>query len=318
METIDDEITELTVDYIQRQHQAGKPFFAWMNTTHMHLYTHTKPESRGQAGLWQSAYHDTMIDHDRNVGQVLDCLDELGIAEDTIVIYSTDNGPHRNSWPDAGTTPFRSEKNTNWEGAFRVPEMIRWPARIKAGSVSNDIIQHHDWLPTLLAAAGDRDVSDKLRQGYKITLQGEEKQFKVHIDGFNLLPYLTGEVETSPRRGFFYFSDDGDLVALRFENWKIVFAEQRCAGTLRIWAEPFTPLRLPKLFNLRTDPFEYADITSNTYYDWFLHHDYFVLYAIAMSTKFLDTFKEFPPRHPPASFTIDQAIEKLHQFLARD
>ena len=318
METIDDEITELTVDYIQRQHQAGKPFFAWMNTTHMHLYTHTKPESRGQAGLWQSAYHDTMIDHDRNVGQVLDCLDELGIAEDTIVIYSTDNGPHRNSWPDAGTTPFRSEKNTNWEGAFRVPEMIRWPARIKAGSVSNDIIQHHDWLPTLLAAAGDPDVSDKLRKGYKITLQGEEKQFRVHIDGFNLLPYLTGEVETSPRRGFFYFSDDGDLVALRFENWKIVFAEHRCAGTLRIWAEPFTPLRLPKLFNLRTDPFEYADITSNTYYDWLLHHDYFVLYAIAMSTEFLDTFKEFPPRHPPASFTIDQAVEKLHQFLARD
>ena len=261
---------------------------------------------------------DTMIDHDRNVGQVLDCLDELGIAEDTIVIYSTDNGPHRNSWPDAGTTPFRSEKNTNWEGAFRVPEMIRWPARIKAGSVSNDIIQHHDWLPTLLTAVGDPDVSDKLRKGYKITLQGEEKQFRVHIDGFNLLPYLTGEVETSPRRGFFYFSDDGDLVALRFENWKIVFAEQRCAGTLRIWAEPFTPLRLPKLFNLRTDPFEYADITSNTYHDWFLHHDYFVLYAIAMSTEFLDTFKEFPPRHPPASFTIDQAVEKLHQFLARD
>jgi arylsulfatase A-like enzyme len=193
-----------------------------------------------------------MIDHDKNVGQVLDALDKLGIADDTIVIYSTDNGPHRNTWPDAGTTPFRSEKNTNWEGAFRVPEMIRWPGKIKAGTVSNDIIQHHDWLPTLLAAAGDPDVSDKLKKGYQIG----DVEYKVHIDGFNLLPYLMGEVEHSPRRGFFYFSDDGELVAMRFENWKVVFVEQRCQGTLQIWAEPFTPLRVPKLFNLRTDPFE--------------------------------------------------------------
>ncbi len=210
-----------------------------MNTTHMHLYTHTKPESRGQAGLWQSAYHDTMIDHDRNVGQVLDCLDELGIADDTIVVYSTDNGPHRNSWPDAGTTPFRSEKDTNWEGAFRVPEMIRWPGKIEAGTVSNEIIQHHDWLPTFLAAAGEPDIIEKLKKGHKAGADGDT-EYKVHIDGFNLLPYLTGEVETSPRRGFFYFSDDGDLVAMRFENWKVVFMEQRCQGTLRIWAEPFT------------------------------------------------------------------------------
>ena len=318
METIDDDIVASTVDYINRQHGSGTPFFVWMNTTHMHLYTHTKPASRGQAGLWQSGYHDTMIDHDRNVGQVLDCLDELGIAEDTIVIYSTDNGPHRNSWPDAGTTPFRSEKDTNWEGAFRVPEMVRWPGKIPAGVVSNEIIQHHDWLPTLLAAAGESDIIDKLKNGHTVALQGDEKTFKVHIDGYNLLPYLTGEVATSPRRGFFYFSDDGDLVAMRFENWKAVFMEQRCAGTMRIWAEPFTSLRIPKLFNLRTDPFEYADITSNTYYEWFLHHDYFVLYMVAMATKFLETFKEFPPRHPPASFTIDQAVEKLHQFLAKD
>ena len=209
METIDDDIADRTVDYIKRQHEAGNPFFVWCNFTHMHLYTHLKPGSKGQAGMWQSEYHDAMIDHDRNVGTVLDVLDELGIAEDTIVIYSTDNGPHRNSWPDAGTTPFRSEKNTNWEGAYRVPELIRWPGKIKAGSVSNDIIQHHDWLPTLLAAAGDPDVSDKLKKGYKV---GATTEYKVHIDGFNLMPYLMGEVEHSPRRGFFYFNDDAQLV----------------------------------------------------------------------------------------------------------
>ncbi|TSD93652.1 arylsulfatase [Skermania sp. ID1734] len=314
METIDDEITAATIEYITRQHDVGTPFFVWMNTTHMHLYTHVKPESIGQAGLWQSRYHDAMIDHDRNVGQVLDCLDELGITEDTIVIYSTDNGPHRNTWPDAGTTPFRSEKDTNWEGAFRVPEMIRWPGKIPAGVVSNEIVQHHDWLPTLLAAAGEPDIVEKLKKGHRAA----GKDFRVHIDGFNLLPYLTGEVSESPRRGFVYFSDDGDVLGLRFENWKIVFMEQRCQGTLRIWAEPFVPLRVPKLFNLRIDPFEYADITSNTYYEWSLRHEYFVLYASAFATAFLETFKEFPPRHEPASFTIDHAVEALHKFLAKD
>jgi arylsulfatase len=314
METIDDETTGACVDFIKRQHEAGTPFFVWMNMTHMHFRTHTKPESVGQAGRWQSKYHDTMIDHDRNVGTVLDVLDELGIADDTIVIYSTDNGPHRNSWPDGGTTPFRSEKNTNWEGAYRVPELIRWPGKIKAGTVSNDIVQHHDWLPTLLAAAGDPDICDKLKKGYRIG----DTEYKVHVDGFNLLPYLMGEVEHSPRRGFFYFNDDAQLVAMRFENWKIVFAEQRCQGTLRIWAEPFTELRVPKLFNLRTDPFEYADITSNTYYDWFMRRDFFAFYATAMASAFLDTFKEFPPRHPPASFSIDQIVKKLEAFLAAD
>jgi len=314
METIDDDIADATVDYIKRQHTAGTPFFVWCNFTHMHLYTHAKPESRGQAGLWQSEYHDVMIDHDKNVGTVLDVLDELGIAEDTIVIYSTDNGPHRNTWPDGGMTPFRSEKDTNWEGAFRVPEMIRWPGKIKAGVISNDIIQHHDWLPTLLAAAGDPDVSEKLKSGHNIG----DMTYKVHIDGYNLLPYLTGEVEHSPRRGFFYFSDDGDLVAMRFENWKAVFLEQRCKGTLQVWAEPFTHLRLPKLYNLRTDPYEFADVTSNTYYEWLIRHDYFIFYMTAMATKFLETFKEFPPRHEPASFSVDQAVEKLHQFLAKD
>jgi arylsulfatase len=283
-----------------------------MNMTHMHRRTHTKPESLGQAGIWQSPYHDTMIDHDKNVGQLLDALDELAIAQDTIVVYSTDNGPHTNSWPDAATTPFRGEKDTNWEGAFRVPEMIRWPNKIPAGVVSNEIIQHHDWLPTFLAAPGEPDIVDKLKKGHK----AGDKVFQVHIDGFNLLPYLAGEVQTSPRRGFIYFSDDADVLGIRFENWKLVFMEQRAQGTMRIWAEPFTPLRVPKIFGLRTDPFERADTTSNTYYDWFLDHDFIAAYGTAVATMFLETFKEFPPRHPPASFTITQAVQKLHAFLA--
>jgi arylsulfatase A-like enzyme len=312
METIDEETADAAIDFIKRQHAADTPFFLWMNFTHMHLRTHTKPESLGQAGRWQSPYHDTMIDHDKNVGQLLDALDELGIADDTIVIYSTDNGPHMNSWPDGAMTPFRSEKDTNWEGAFRVPEMVRWPGKIPAGTVSNEIIQHHDWLPTFLAAAGEPDIVEKLQQGH----QAGDKTFKVHIDGYNLLPYLTGEVDKSPRQGFIYFSDDADVLGIRFDNWKIVFMEQRERGTLGIWGEPFVTLRLPKIFNLRTDPFERADVTSNTYWDWFLDHDYIAIYGIAFTTEFLNTFREFKPRHPPASFTIDQAVEKLHQFLA--
>jgi arylsulfatase A-like enzyme len=311
METIDDEILEHALDFIDRQHQAGTPFFVWFNTTHMHLRTHPKPESVGQAGRWQSPYHDTMIDHDKVVGALLDKLDALGIAEGTIVVYSTDNGPHMNTWPDGGMTPFRSEKNTNWEGAFRIPEMVRWPGRIPAGVVSNEIIQHHDWLPTFLAAAGDPDIVEKLKQGHT----AGDKTFRVHIDGFNLLPYLTGEVDKSPRQLFVYFSDDGDVLALRFDNWKIVFMEQRVQGTLQLWAEPFVALRVPKLFNLRTDPFERADITSNTYYDWVLDNDYIVLAATAVVTQFLQTFKEFPPRQKAASFTIDQAVAKLEAAL---
>jgi arylsulfatase A-like enzyme len=314
METIDDETTAACIDFIKRQHAASTPFFVWMNTTHMHLRTHTKPESQGQAGRWQSPYHDTMIDHDRNVGQLLEALDELGIAEDTIVVYSTDNGPHANSWPDGATTPFRSEKNTNWEGAFRVPEMIRWPGNIPAGVVSNEIVQHHDWFPTFLAAAGEPDIIEKLKKGHRVG----GKEFKVHLDAFNLLPYFTGEVDESPRKGFIYFSDDGDVLGIRYHHWKVVFMEQRCEGTLRIWAEPFTALRVPKLFNLRTDPFERADVTSNTYYDWFLDRDYLVFYAGALVTAFLDTFKEFPPRQEAASFTINHAVAKLHEVLARD
>jgi arylsulfatase len=311
MESIDDDTVGACVDFIRRQHQSRTPFFAWMNTTHMHLYTHTKPESVGQAGRWQSRYHDTMIDHDRHVGRLLDLLDELGITEDTIVVYSTDNGPHANTWPDAGTTPFRSEKNTNWEGAFRVPEMIRWPGKIPAHVVSNEIVQHHDWLPTFLAAAGEPDIVEKLKTGH----QAGAKTFKVHIDGYNLLPYLIGEVDASPRRGMVYFSDDGDVLAMRAENWKLVFLEQRCSGTLQVWAEPFTELRVPKMFNLRTDPFERADFTSNSYWDWMMARSFLAIYGQALASRFLDTFKEFPPRQEAASFTINRAVEKLHRFL---
>jgi arylsulfatase len=253
-----------------------------------------------------------MLHHDRNVGLLLDLVDELGIAEDTIVIYSTDNGPHANSWPDGATTPFRSEKATNWEGAFRIPEMIRWTGKIKPRSVSNEIVQHHDWLPTFLAAAGDPDIVEKLKAGHTIG----DMTYKVHIDGYNLVPYLTGEVDKSPRRGMIYFSDDCDVLGIRAENWKIVFMEQRCPGTLQVWFEPFTPLRAPKLFNLRTDPYEHADVTSNTYWDWLIDRLYLMFYGSAIVTQFLQTFKEFPPRQEPASFTINAAVEQLEAFLA--
>jgi arylsulfatase len=311
METIDDEIVAGANDFIKRAHLDGKPFFVWANTTHMHFRTHVKPESRGQSGRWQSEYHDTMIDHDRIIGKLLDNLDQLGIAEDTFVFYSTDNGPHRNSWPDAGTTPFRSEKNTNWEGAFRVPSLVRWPACIKAGAISNQIISHLDWLPTILAAAGDPNVTEKLLNGWQVGA----KKFKVHIDGYNQLPYLTGKTDKSARVEFFYFSDDGDLLALRHDNWKMVFAEQRVQGTCQIWAEPFVTLRVPKMFNLRTDPFEFADITSNTYWDWLLDHAFLLVPAQHIVASFLATFKDFPPRQKAASFSIDQVLHKLKEGM---
>jgi arylsulfatase A-like enzyme len=310
METCDDEFVAAAKDWIKRQHAAGKPFFCWVNPTHMHCRTHTKPSSLGQAGRWQSPYHDTMIDHDKNVGELLDLLDELGIANDTFIMYSTDNGPHMNTWPDGGMTPFRSEKDTNWEGAFRIPMVVRWPGKIPAGVVSNEIVQHHDWLPTFLAMAGDPDIVEKLKKGGH---QAAGKTFKVHIDGYNLLPYLTGQEKKSPRQGLIYFDDDGNLVALRFDNWKIVFMEQRSPGTLALWAEPFVTLRLPKLYNLRTDPFERADITSNTYYDWFIDHVPQVLAAQIIVVPFLETFKEFPPRQKAASFSIDQALAKMSE-----
>jgi arylsulfatase len=311
METIDDEILEHALDFIERQHAAGAPFFVWFNSTHMHLRTHPKPESIGQAGRWQSPYHDTMIDHDKIVGALLDRLEELGIAENTIVVYSTDNGPHMNTWPDGGMTPFRNEKNSNWEGAFRVPEVVRWPGRIAAGVVSNEIVQHHDWLPTFLAAAGEPDIVEKLKRGH----EAGGTTYTVHIDGYNLLPYLTGEVDRSPRQVFVYFSDDGDVLGIRFDNWKVVFMEQRVQGTCQIWAEPFVPLRVPKLFNLRTDPFERADITSNTYWDWVIENSILVFAASTLVGRFLESFKAFPPRQRAASFTIDQAVAKLEAAL---
>src|SRR5262252_4633940 len=277
METCDDEFVTAASDFIKRQQKAGKPFFVWLNTTHMHVFTHTKKESLGQAGHWQSPYHDTMVDHDKNVGQMLDLLDQLGIADDTFVQYSTDNGPHRNSWPDGAMTPFRNEKNSNWEGAYRIPCVVRWPGKIKPGQISNEIVAHHDWLPTLLALVGDPQVTDKLLKGYQVG----GMTYKVHLDGYNLVPYLTGQVPKSPRESFIYINDDQQVTGLRYDNWKIVFMEQRAQGTLRIWAEPFVNLRLPKIFNLRTDPYERADITSNTYYDWLMDHVFVLVPAQA-------------------------------------
>jgi arylsulfatase A-like enzyme len=307
METVDEEFLASAKDFIKRQQKDDKPFFVWFNTTHMHFRTHAKAGSLGQSGRWQSEYHDAMIDHDKHIGEMLNLLDELKIADNTIVIYSTDNGPHMNSWPDAGMTPFRNEKNSNWEGAYRVPAMVRWPGKIKAGSVSNDIVSHMDWLPSFLAAAGEPNIVEKCKKGHK----AGKKTFKVHLDGFNLLPYLTGKEKKSPRISYFYFSDDGDLTSLRYDHWKLVFMEQRARGTLAVWAEPFIPLRVPKMFNLRTDPFERADITSNTYYDWLLDHAYLLVPAQTYVGDFLATFKEFPPRQKAASFSLDQVVAKL-------
>jgi arylsulfatase A-like enzyme len=309
METCDEEFRDAAIDFIERKTKEGAPWFLWFNTTHMHFRTHVKPESAGQSGRWQSEYHDAMIDHDKHVGALLDKLDELGIADNTIVMYSTDNGPHANTWPDGATTPFRSEKNTNWEGAFRVPAMLRWPGHIPAGVVVNDIVSHLDMLPTFVAAAGEPDIKEKLLKGH----QAGDKTFNVHLDGYNLLPFLTEKGVRSPRIEFFYFSDDGDLVALRYDNWKIVFLEQRALGRLQVWAEPFTPLRVPKIFNLRTDPFEHADVTSNTYWDWMLDHAFLLVPAQSVVGDFLATFAEFPPRQKAASFTVDQVLEKLTQ-----
>jgi arylsulfatase A-like enzyme len=308
METIDDETSGAAADFIERQAKSGTPFFCWMNTTRMHFRTHVRAEHRDQPGLTaRTEYADGMIEHDGTVGSLLKKLDDLGITENTIVLYTTDNGPHENTWPDGAMTPFRSEKNTNWEGAFRVPCMIRWPGHITPGSISNDIVSGLDWFPTLLAAAGDPDVKTKLLTGY----QAMGTSFKVHLDGYNQLPYLTGQQPKSAREDFIYFNDDGDLVAMRYANWKIVFEEQRAQGTMRIWAEPFTKLRIPKFFDLHADPYERADITSNTYYDWFAEHAYVAYGAQAYVSRFLATFKEFPPSQRAASFTIDQVMDKL-------
>jgi arylsulfatase A-like enzyme len=303
METIDDETTDRAVGFMGEQVKAGKPFFVWMNTTRMHVFTHVRPEYHGKSGMPGNDYADGMYEHDQDVGKLLKAVDDLGIANDTIVIYTTDNGPNMFSWPDAAMTPFRSEKDSNWEGAFRVPAMIRWPGHIKPGTWSNQIVSGLDWFPTLLAAAGDTTVKDRLLKGWAPKSGGYSH--KVHLDGYNILPYLEGKEAKSPRRDFFYFDDDGQLVALRHDNFKYVFCEQRAPGNLNIWQEPFTCLRLPKIFNLRMDPYERADITSDQYNDWLVKNVYLNVQGTILGTEFMETFKEYPPSQHPASFTVD-------------
>lgn len=307
METIDDETVAAALDFMDRQTAAKKPFFLWWNATRMHFRTHVKPEHRGISG--QDEYSDGMVEHDMHVGEILKKIDDLGIVDNTIVFYSTDNGPHYNTWPDAASTPFRGEKNTNWEGGWRVPAMVRWPGHIAPDSISNEIMHHMDWLPTFLAIAGEPDIKEKLLTGYK----ADNKEFQVHLDGYNFLPNLTGEVKEGPRDEIFYFSDDGDLTALRYNDWKLIFLEQRAEATLQAWIEPWTHLRIPLIFNLRRDPYERASITSNTYFDWLLDRAYLLVPAQAYVGEFLTTFKDFPPRQEAASFNLEKVMETLQQ-----
>ena len=307
METVDDETIAAAKRFIRDAVKSGEPFFVWWNGTRMHFRTHVKEEHRGISG--QNEYGDGMVEHDMHVGQLLDLLDELGVADNTIVQYGTDNGPHKNTWPDAGLNPFRGEKNSNWEGGWRTPSMIRWPNHIKAGSISNEIISGMDWMPTFLAAAGNANVKDELLKGKKVG----NKTFKVHLDGYNFLPNLTGEVKKGPRQEIFYFSDDGDLTAMRFDDWKLIFMEQKATGTMEVWMNPFTPLRAPLIFNLRRDPYEFATVTSNTYYDWWLDHAFLLVPAQDIVGKFLMTFKDYPPRMEAASFSLDKVMEKLQE-----
>lgn len=312
METVDEETIAAAIDFIKRANEQGKPFYVWWNGTRMHFRTHVKPEMREKAdeiaGRHVDEYSAGMIEHDMQVGQLLDLLDELGIADNTIVHYSTDNGPHYNTWPDAAATPFFGEKNTNWEGGWRVPSMVRWPGKIEAGAISNEIMHHMDWLPTYLAAAGAPDIKEQLKQG---GVQAIGREYKVHLDGYNFLPVLLGEADQGPRREIFYFSDDGDLTALRYNDWKMVFLEQKAYKTFRAWIEPFTALRVPLIFNLRRDPYERSYQTSNTYYDWLIDRAYLLVPAQQYVGEFLATFQEFPPRQKAASFSLDQVMDKL-------
>ncbi len=311
METVDDETAAAAIDFIERQHAAGKPWFVWWSGTRMHFRTHVSDEKMAKCKEQYpgaDAYSCGMVEHDAHIGLFLDKLDELGVADNTIVFYSTDNGPHMNTWPDAAMTPFRGEKNTNWEGGWRVPAMVRWPGKIKPGTWNNQIVHHMDWLPTFVAAAGEPEIKEKLKQG---GVEAIGRSYKVHLDGYNILPMLTGETDASPRKEIFYFSDDGDLTALRYEDWKMVFMEQKSMGTFRVWMEPFVPLRVPLIFNLRRDPYERATITSNTYFDWLLDRAYLLVPAQAYVGRFLETFKEFPPRQKAASFSLDQVMEAL-------
>jgi arylsulfatase len=314
METIDDETSTAAMDFMDKQVKAGKPFFCWMNFTRMHIFTHVRPEFREKSGMPGNEYADGMWEHDQDVGKLLKKVDDLGIANNTIVLYTTDNGPNMFTWPDAAMTPFRSEKDSNWEGAFRVPAMIRWPGHIKPNTWSNEIVSGQDWFPTLLAAAGDATIKDRLLNG---TGPGGMAH-KVHLDGYNILPYLTGQEAHSPRHDFFYFDDDGQLVAMRHDNWKIVFCEQRAPGNLDIWQNPFTCLRTPRLFNLRMDPYERAQITSDQYQDWVTHNVYLIFMGGMYASQFMETFKEYPPSQLPQSFTIDPegALKAAREGLA--
>ena len=305
MASVDDEFLAESLRFIDDAHAAKKPFFVWFNSTRMHYYTHIKESEKGLSG--QGVYNDVMVAHDNQVGVLLAKLDELKIADNTIVVYTTDNGVHFNTWPDSGITKFRSEKNTNWEGAYRVPAMVRWPGKIAPDTISNNIMSHLDWVPTLMAAVGEPKIKEKLAKGHRIG----SKKFNVHLDGYNFLPYLTAKTEKSPRKEFFYFSDDGNLVGLRVDDWKAVYSEQRSHG-YKVWREPFVNLRIPKLFHLRRDPYERADTDSNNYEEWWGRK----LTArsgifIGETIKFLSTFQKYPQRQRPASFTIDQIMERF-------
>jgi arylsulfatase len=305
METVDEEFTREAMRFMDESKKENKPFFLWWNSTRMHIWTRLKASSVGKTGL--GVYPDGMVEHDAMVGQLLDKLKELGLEENTVVMYSTDNGAEKFTWPDGGQSPFRGEKNTNWEGGYRVPTVMRWPGVIKPGTIYNDIFAHEDMLPTLLAAAGDTTVVPTLLKGMKVG----DKTFKVHIDGYNVMDALAGK-GPSPRREFFYFNDDGSLVALRYDQWKVVFAEQRGEG-MNVWQEPFVSLRLPKLFNLRSDPFETADHESMDYERWRVEHLFVMVPAQQFVGRFLSTFKEFPPSQKPGSFGIDSALEALQR-----
>jgi arylsulfatase len=305
METVDEEFTREAIRFMKEAKDAGKPFFLWWNSTRMHIWTRLKAESQGKTGL--GIYPDGMVEHDALVGEVLKAVDDLGLAESTIVMYSTDNGAEKFTWPDGGQSPFRGEKNTNWEGGYRVPTAIRWPGVVKPGTVLNDVFAHEDMLPTLAAAAGAEGMKDELLRGARVG----SKSFKVHLDGYDIRDTLAGKAP-SPRRDFFYFNDDGSLVALRYDQWKIVFAEQRAHG-LDVWEEPFVALRLAKLFNLRSDPFESADHEGMDYERWRVEHLFLLVPAQAYVGRFLGTFKQFPPRQKPGSFSIDEALASLQQ-----
>jgi arylsulfatase len=309
METADDEFLDRTISFIRKSHDAGKPWVAWFNSSRMHFYTHLKQESQGVTGL--GLYADGMMEHDDHVGKLLKLLDELKITDNTIVVYTCDNGPHFNEWPDGGNTWFRSEKNTNWEGGYRVAGLVRWPGRIKSGTVSNEIMSHLDWVPTLMASVGEPDIKEKLKKGYK----AGDKAFKAHLDGYNFLPYLTGETAGGPRKEFFYFSDDGQLVGLRRDQWKLVFAEQR-ARQLQVWQEPFVTLRAPKIFNLRTDPFERADTDANNYNRWLAERIFLAAPGQVIVGNFLQTFAEFPMRQKPAKFNVDDVMKLMTESQA--